>query len=114
MTKQTSIFAFSTSNYDQMTRFLVALGFQVVEGHDQLLPLFGGLRAARVTRGDLDFNLEESTVLGQKASFNLFLTDYSDEEIAAAKAGGYKYENSASLYGEFHTFHSPDGGIFVI
>jgi hypothetical protein len=114
MARLTSVFAFSTSNYDQMKRFLAALGFQVVEGHNQLLPLFGEGRAARVTRGDLDFNLEESRVPGRKASFNLFLTDYSDEEIAAAKASGYKYEHGVSLYGEFHTFHSPDGGIFVI
>src|SRR6516162_60338 len=108
MTKEASIFAFSTSNYDQMKRFLEALSFEVVEGHDQLLPLFERARAARVTRGDLDFNLEESTVPAQKASFNLFLTDYSDEEIAAAKASGYKYEHGVSLYGESHTFHSPD------
>src|SRR5689334_7386968 len=114
MTKPTSIFVFPTSNYDEMKKFLAALGFQVAEGHNQLLPLFGQARAARVTRGELDFNLEESGVPGQKACFNLFLTDYSDDEIAAAKASGYKYEHSVSLYGEFHTFHSPDGGIFVI
>ncbi|HSU53527.1 MAG TPA: hypothetical protein VLT36_05680 [Candidatus Dormibacteraeota bacterium] len=79
---------------------------------DLQLPYFAD--GTNITRGDLDFNLEESNVPGQKASFNLFLTDYSDDEIAAARASGYKYEHGVSLYGEFHTFHSPDGGTFVI
>ncbi|MBI3852282.1 MAG: hypothetical protein HY298_18665 [Verrucomicrobia bacterium] len=60
------------------------------------------------------FQLEESDDHKHKAFFNLFLTDYSDEEIERIKSLGYKHEHSASLYGEFHTFHTPDGGTFVI
>lgn len=106
--------AFSTSNFDAMKKFLADFCFEVSEGSDQLLPLFTGKRGARVSRGGLRFQLEESDDRKHKASFNLFLTDYSDEEIEKIKALGYKYEHGVSLYGEFHTFHTPDGGKFVI
>jgi len=36
------ILAFSTSNFDAMKKFLADFGFAVVEGHDQLVPLFTG------------------------------------------------------------------------
>lgn len=108
------VLAFSTSNYDAMKNFLADFGFEVVEGSDQLLPLFTGKRGARVSRGDLRFQLEESDDRMHKAFFNLFLTDYSDDETERIKALGYQYKHEVSLYGEFHTFQTPDGGKFVI
>ena len=108
------VLAFSTSNYDAMKKFLVDFGFEVAEGSDQLLPLFNRKRGARVSRGDLRFQLEESDDPRHQAFFHLFLTDYSDEEIERVKALGHKHEQSASIFGVFLTFHTPDGGTFVI
>jgi hypothetical protein len=58
------ILCFSTSKFDEMRKFLTAMGFLVTEGHHQLLPLFSEGRGARVKRGDFEFNLEES-IAGQ-------------------------------------------------
>ena len=97
-----------------MNKFFAALGFVVTEGSDQLLPLFAGGRGARIRRGNFEFNLEEDTSKQHAANFNLMLTDLSEEEINAAKASGYDFTYEQSLYGEFYTFKSPDGGTFVI
>jgi hypothetical protein len=114
MASTTSILVFATSNYDAMKKFLADFGFQVAEGHDQLLPLFCQARAARVSRGELEFNLEESAVADQKAFFHLMLSDYSDAEIEKIKSLGYECATETSLYGTFHTFQTPDGGRFVL
>jgi hypothetical protein len=113
-THTSGVLAFSTSNYDAMKKFFADFGFEVAEGHDQLLPLFGGPRGARVSRGELRFQLEESDDPQHQALFNLFLTDYSDEEINRIKARGYKCDRQVSLYGEFHSVRTPDGGTIVI
>ena len=60
------------------------------------------------------FQLEESESDTAKEGFNLFLTDSTDEEIERVKALGYKCDSQATLYGEFHSFGSPDGGIIVL
>ena len=109
------ILAFGTSNYDAMIKFLADFGFQVTEDpRDQLVPLFNNGRGARIQRGDLVFNLEESSCDNDKAAFNLFLTDYSDEEIERIKALGYEPRVEHGLYGPCHSFRTPDGGTFVL
>ncbi len=98
-----------------MKKFLSDFGFVVTEDRrDQLVPLFNNGRGATVKRGDLFFNLEESTSGEQKASFNLRLTAYPDEEIQRIKAIGYECDYQVSLYGGFHSFRTPDGGTFVL
>ncbi|HEY1174047.1 MAG TPA: hypothetical protein VGH19_21960 [Verrucomicrobiae bacterium] len=114
MSDSVYILAFSTANYDAMKKFFADLGFAIDETRSQLAPLFESGRAAYVRRGELNFNLEESSAPGRKADFNLMLCDYDDAEIARVKALGYPYEYGESLYGETHTFRSPDGGIIVI
>jgi hypothetical protein len=106
------VLAFSTSNYDAMKKFLADFGFEVVEGHDQMLPLFTGTRGARVSRGDLRFQLEESNDSKHRAFFNLFLTDFSDEELERVQALGYTLKHE--LYGDTHTIQTPDGGTLVV
>ena len=96
-----------------MKKFLLDFGVDVAEKSDQLLPLFTGKRGARVSRGNLRFQLEESEVCEHRAFFNLFLTDYSDEEVERIKALGYACEDSTSIYGELHIFRTPDGGTVV-
>ena len=117
MTTSVHILAFSTSNYDAMIKFVRDFGFTVVEGpfgdRIELVPFFEQGRAARVSRGDLVFQLEESESAGAKACFNLFLPDSTDEEIARVKALGYAFDYQSFL-GEFHSFRSPDGGIIVL
>lgn len=110
------ILGFSTSNYEAMKKFFLDFGFDVVENPygDQLVPFFEGDRAARVKRADLEFNLEESSANGQEARFNLWLPNYSDEEIENLKALGYPCDFQASPYGEFYSFRMPDGGIFIV
>jgi hypothetical protein len=115
MTKSLYLLAFSTSNYDAMKKFLVDFGFDVQENpNDQLTPFFEDGRAANVRRGDLHFNLEESAASNQRAAFNLRLFDYSDEDIERIMALGYKCDHQVSPYGEFHSFRTPDGGMFVL
>lgn len=108
------ILAFSTSNYDAMLKFLADFDFQITEKHNQLLPLFEHARAAEISRGQLKFNLEESIIVGQKAFFNLMLTDYSDAEIEHIKSLGHQCESDAGLYGASHSFQTPDDGIFLL
>jgi catechol 2,3-dioxygenase-like lactoylglutathione lyase family enzyme len=109
------ILGFSTSNYDAMLKFFRDFGFTVAEDpHDQLTPFFEHGRAAHITRGSLEFQLEESESRSARAFFNLFLTDFSDEEIERVKALGYECEHQAGLYGESHSFRSPDGGTLVV
>jgi hypothetical protein len=108
------LLAFSTSDYDAMIRFLREFGFTVNENPhgDQLVPFYEHGRGARVSRGNFEFQLEESDSPA-KAAFNIFLSA-SDDEIARLRSLGYRYEyRDAGPYGEFHTFHSPDGGKFV-
>jgi hypothetical protein len=112
MRTSASIFAFSTSNYDAMKKFLVDFGFQVSEG-GQLDMLFTTKRGARVRRGDLDFNLEESESGDQKASFSVFLTDFSDDDVERIKSLGYK-EYRYDSFADTHLFRTPDGGTFMI
>ena len=108
------IIIFSTSKFDEMTKFLSAIGFVVTEGDDPLLPLFSEGRGARVRRGDFEFNLEENTSKHREANFSMMLMDLSEEELAQAKSSGYKFTHGQSFYGESYTFKSPDGGTFVI
>jgi catechol 2,3-dioxygenase-like lactoylglutathione lyase family enzyme len=115
MATSVHILAFSTSNYAAMIKFFRDFGFKVAEDpHDQLTPFFEHGRAARVSRGELEFQLEESESGSAKACFNLFLTDATPEEIERVKVLGYVCDYQASLYGEFHSFRSPDGGIIVL
>jgi hypothetical protein len=115
MTRGVHILAFSTSNYDAMLKFLRDFGFSVIEDpHDQLTPFFEHGRASRVSRGEFEFQLEESESKDAKASFNFFVTDFSDTELEKVKALGYRFEHAEGLYGEVWGFHSPDGGVFVV
>ena len=115
MTMSVHILAFSTSNYAAMIKFFQDFGFTVVEDpHDQLTPFFECGRAACISRGELEFQLEKSESDSAKACFNLFLKDSTDEEVERVKALGYACDHQASLYGEFHSFRSPDGGIIVL
>jgi len=114
MTTSVHILAFSTSNYAAMIKFFRDFGFTVAEDpHDLLTPFFEHGKAARVSRGDLVFQLEESESAGAKACFNLFLPDSTDEEIARVKALGYAFDYQSFL-GESHAFRSPDGGLIVL
>jgi len=110
------LLGFSTSNYDAMIKFLQDFGFTVAEDPygDQMVPFFEHGRGARVSRAGFEFQLEESDAPGAKAAFNLFFTDSDDAEVARLKALGYKSKDEVSIYGEFHTFRTPDGGVFVL
>ena len=106
------IFAFPTSNYDAMTGFFRDLRFDVREdARDQLVPLFNNGRGAYVCRGDLFFNLEESTDGAATACFNLLAFNYTPDELAGITLDR---TTEVSLYGTFHTFISPDGGKITI
>jgi hypothetical protein len=90
MTPSVHILAFSTSNYSAMLKFFRDFGFTIAEDpHDQLTPFFEQGRAARISRGEFEFQLEESESRGARACFNLFLTDYPDADIEKVKALGY-------------------------
>lgn len=106
---------FSTSNFDAMRKCFEDFGFEVTENpNDQLMRMFGNGRAVRVTRGDLDFTLEESTNKDHKAYFNLMLGG-SDEDVARLKSLGYPCDSFTNpLYGTTHSFQTPDGGTFVM
>ena len=107
------ILAFSTSNYDAMLKFLRDFGFSIIQDpQDQLTPLFEQGRGARISRGSLEFQLEESEAPDARACFNLMLSDYSDEAIEQIKSLGYpcNYES----IGHTHTFRTPDGGTFLL
>lgn len=118
-TASVGILAFSTSNYDAMLKFFRDFGFSVIENpHDQLTPFFEQGRAARIVATDIvgadfEFQLEESQSKDARACFNLFLT-LQDGEIERIKALGYKFEFVQGIYGSFHSFHSPDGGVIVV
>jgi len=113
MTTSVHILAFSTSNYAAMLKFFRDFGFSVAEDPDQLAPFFEHGRAARISRGELEFQLEESESPGARACFNMFLPDSTDEEVARVKALGYGFDYQSFL-GEFHSFRSPDGGTIVL
>ena len=107
--------AFSSSNYDAMLKFFRDFGFSVIEDpHDQLTPFFEHGRGSRISRDAFEFQLEESDSKNAKACFNLVITDFSDGELDRVKTLGYKFECAESLYGNTRTFHSPDGGVFVV
>ena len=108
------VVCFSTSNFDAMKRFLSAVGFAVTEGRDQLLPVFAEGRGARISRGDFQFNLEEDPSRQRLADFNMMLLNLSEDEVKRAKSSGFEFTQMESLYGQFYTFKSPDGGMFVI
>jgi hypothetical protein len=107
------ILCFSTSKFDDMSRFFAAIGFVVTAGRNQLLPIFSPGRAARVRRGNFEFNLEEDTSKTCAAAFNMMLVDLSDEEIERAKSSGFGFTHEQA-FGESYTFKSPDGGTFTI
>ena len=111
--KANLILSLKTSKFEARTKFLSGIGLVVQEGDDQLLPLFGDGRGARVRRGDFEFNLEESHSTQNQAEFYLTIFDYSDEEIERAKNSGYDYKYETG-FGEAYTFTSPDGGKIVI
>jgi hypothetical protein len=104
------ILGFSTSNYDAMVKFYRDFGFTVAEAPS----FFEHGRASGVTRGGLEFQLEETGREGTKAAFNLCLTNCSRDEVERFKSLGYEYELGESVGGEFHSFKSPDGGTIVI
>jgi catechol 2,3-dioxygenase-like lactoylglutathione lyase family enzyme len=107
------ILAFLTSNYDAMIKFYRDFGFTVIEDpHDQLTPFFEHGRAARVRRGEFEFQLEESESVEARACFNLFLTDYPDADIEKVKAMGYTCDYES--FGDTHSFRTPDGGTLVL
>ncbi|HEX7858837.1 MAG TPA: hypothetical protein VF773_00780 [Verrucomicrobiae bacterium] len=106
------LLTFSTSNYQAMLKFFRDFNFNVEEGGDQLVPFFENGRGARVSRGDFDFQLEESKSPGKRACFNLCLADVADAEIEAIKAKGYTCDYES--FGHTHTFRMPDGGKLVI
>jgi catechol 2,3-dioxygenase-like lactoylglutathione lyase family enzyme len=107
------ILAFSTSNYDAMKKFFVDFGFIVDEDpDDQLTPFFEHGRASNISRGGFEFQLEESSSGAAKACFNLYLPDYTSEEIERLKSLGYEYECQV-FFEESHSFRSPDGGIIT-
>ncbi len=115
MKSEIVLLAFSTSNYDEMVKFFGDFGFAVTENPmDQLLPFFEQGRAARVSRGDLEFQLEESRSAGASACFNLFVVGFSEHELEQVKRLGYKFEYSEGPCGNFHMFRSPDGGRIVV
>jgi len=92
-----------------MKKFLADFGFAVVEGHDQLVPLFTGKRGARISRGSLEFQLEESDDPKHRACLNLFLTDFSDEELERVQSLGYTLKHELSIYGDSHSIRTPVG-----
>lgn len=106
----THLMGFSTSNYDAMLKFLKDFGFTISDS--QLAPFFERGRAVRVTRDDVDFNLEESAS-GQKACFHLFLTGSDKSEIMRVKKLGYECERYDEC-GDMHFFRTPDGGLIVL
>jgi hypothetical protein len=110
------IFAFSTSNYDEMKKFFSDLGFNVREDpQDQLVPLFNQGRACYISWGDVSFNLEESTSSAAKASFNLWVLGCSREQVERVKTLGYSMTDSGpTLFGREYSFVIPDGGTIVI
>ena len=115
MTREATIFAFTTSNYDAMIQFFKDLGMKVNEKRTPLCPLFNSGRGAFVTRGDIAFNLEESTSGPAIASFNVLFTDgFTDADIKRLQQLAYSFSSEASLYGTFHTIKSPDGGTVMI
>ena len=105
------ILAFSTSNYDVMKKFFIDFGFTVEEDpHDQLTPFFESGRASNISKGGFEFLLEESSSGEAKACFNLYLPNYTSEEIEKLRSLGYDYK-SQTFFSESHYFRSPDGGI---
>ena len=115
MNTERLILGFSTSNYDTMLKFFRDFGFSIIEDpHDQLTPFFEHGRASRISRGVFEFQLEESESKSAKACFNLFITHFSDSELERVKTLGYRFDYAEGLYGNSWTFHSPDGGVFVV
>ena len=115
MRAASGIFAFTTSNYDAMKAFFCGIGMEIREdAGDQLVPIFNTGRGASVSRGDIHFNLEESTSGQASARFNLFLTGYPVSELHPFSSLGYDFSTEVSLYGTFHTLTSPDGGQVTI
>ena len=113
MSRNAYILGFATSNYAVMIKFFRDFGFTVVEEpHDQLTPFFECGRAARISRNEFEFQLEESESRDARACFNVFLTDYPDTEIEKVKAMGYTCDYNS--FGHIHTFHTPDGGKLVV
>jgi len=103
------ILGFSTSNYHAMVKIFRDFGFTVAEES----PFFAHGRAAGLTRGGFEFQLEESNREGAKAAFKICFTDCSNEEIERFKGLGYDYEYGESVGGEYHSFKSPDGGTII-
>lgn len=115
MSQGGAIFAFSTSNYEAMIQFFRDIGMDVREERTQLCPIFESGRGALVTRGEVAFNIEESTADPRMNSFNLLFTGgFTNEDIQRLRDLGYNMPTETSLYGTFHTLKSPDGGTIVI
>ncbi len=111
MDAPSGILAFTTSNYDAMTQFFRALGFEVRETPgDQLVPLFTRGRGAYISRHEIVFNLEESDRDTAAACFKLLLFGCGQVEIERLSVLGYAHTTEVSLYGTSHRFTSPDGG----
>jgi len=112
MSLPSCIFAFSTKNYDAMVRFFSDIGFEITDGKGtQLCPMFNSGRGSYVKRGDVEFHLEESTTDQTCAPFNLWILDYTEDEIFRAPDLGYPYTRQEGFNGTCHTLTSPDGGI---
>jgi hypothetical protein len=97
-----------------MLRFVRDFRFDVREDVPQIIPMFGDGRGAHVSRGDVRFILEESTSSEHCAGFDLFLTDYTADEIQSIVALGHTPRVAQGLGDEAHFFSTPDGGQFVL
>ncbi len=114
MSEPTGIIAYSTSNYEAMRDFFSAVGFSVSEEQNQLLPLFEKKRGSYVERGDIAFNLEESSDRAKRASVSMLLFGYSDAEVRAAIAKTKHHTKEAGFSGVCYSFPSPDGGVISL
>ena len=111
-----ALFELITPNFDAMIRFFEALDMQVSADYgDQLLHIFGDGRVASVRRGQLLFHLRESTTTSKPAAtFNLWLTGYSDRELERLRHIGYGFQELGGICDSGFQFTTPDGGtVFV-
>lgn len=111
----THTFSFFTNRFEECLLFFKKIGFTCSPSNKNPFGnLFGELKAARITRGSIDFNLEETFKL-ESDTFNLFIPDgYTLNEINKIAEQGISIKSEISLYGKFHTIDTPLGGKIVI
>jgi len=114
-TDTAGIIAFATSNFDAMRRFFHDLGMEIGEScGDPLMPLFTQGRGVYVRRGDIAFNLEESTNGAASARFNMLLFGYTADDAERLRSLGYELRTEESLHGTHYTLITPDGGTVTL